>query len=209
MNRNAREGTRRINIDGIEFCYVPAPHISDRDDWHSIYIEKINALLDWDESDSNAIPEYPPLTDARLDDSELLYETGAYWEGCLHFMKKVLFQDDFLGAIDRVLDTPMPQLPDTHWKLFAAIWNSEGQLEWLKAHLARRRISRLFNLYDIDWESEEAIRRQAAASDSSPLLEWLADFVRRNRDEGWRFPNPYFGGTNPLHLGLILEDFRD
>lgn len=73
MIRDNREGKKRIDIDEIEFGYIPAPHISEQDDWHTIYIEKIDALLDWDESDCNAIPEYPPLTDARLDSFELKY----------------------------------------------------------------------------------------------------------------------------------------
>jgi hypothetical protein len=35
-------------------------------------------------------------------------------------------------------------------------------------------------------------------------LTWLAEFVRQHQGEGDSYPNPYFGGTNPLHLGYIL-----
>lgn len=77
-----------------------------------------------------------------------------------------------------------------------------GQLKWLKAHLVRENALLLGLLPMHAGSSSEELAR-AAKSVNDPELKWLTSFVEQHAEEGEKYPNPYFGGTNPLHLGLV------
>lgn len=150
-------------------------------------------------------PEYPVLCQRPLDYMDLLFETGAYWEGAIYFLKSVLNQDNFLEAIECTLSPNPERLPDKHWQLFAHVWNSHNQLEWLKAFFLRWTASRDWGI-GISYDSRPLeIRRFSATDNHTDKLEWLADFVERHESEQDAYPNPYFGGLNSLHLGFIID----
>jgi hypothetical protein len=98
------------------------------------------------------------------------------------------------------------RLPGEDWQLFAHVWNSHNQLEWLKAFLLRETAIRDWDI-GISYDSgPQGIRRFSATSNHTEELDWLADFVERNESEQDAYPNPYFGGYNSLHLGFIIDE---
>ena len=92
-------------------------------------------------------------------------------------------------------------MSDVRWQLFSAIWNSHGQLKWLKAYLVRNEAVAEGKSIAID-SAMPADTRDEDHRDGD--LRWLAGFIEYHRQEGLAYPNPYFGGTNPLHLRLWL-----
>jgi hypothetical protein len=200
------ESLQSARIAGTEICYVPAPHLREGEDWHYAYISKIETMLTELEHDIVFAPEYPVLCQRPLDYMDLLFETGAYWEGAIYFLKSVLNQDNFLDAIERALSPNPERLPGEDWQLFAHVWNSHNQLEWLKAFLLRETAIRDWDI-GISYDSgPQGIRRFSATSNHTEELDWLADFVERNESEQDAYPNPYFGGYNSLHLGFIIDE---
>lgn len=190
-----------VTIFGREFRFRPAPHLTEGQEWHTAYIEIIHRILDEVKTRDAAVelPAYPLLS--ALSCGELLFEMGGYWEGAVYYLSR------FVGET-----APLYGLRSVEWSitngygtleefLFLEIWNSHGQLKWLKAHLLREENQRLLaGGVDI---------RAVAQSHGDEDLAWLADFVDQHEDEGGKYPNPYFGGQNPLHLGGILHEVRE
>ncbi|HMN22667.1 MAG TPA: hypothetical protein PKA16_14910, partial [Ottowia sp.] len=89
-------------------------------------------------------------------------------------------------------------------RLFLKIWNSHGQLKWLKAHLIRELALEQRIVTRGEDDSSAAYKAAGGASRDRRYI-WLAEFIEQHLDEGRKYPNPFFGGTNPLHLGLIFS----
>ncbi|MCC5850224.1 MAG: hypothetical protein JJU29_19235 [Verrucomicrobia bacterium] len=141
------------------------------------------------------LPAYPLLSAFSCED--LRFEMGSYWEGALYFICKILGESTPRAGLRAIEFAQVNEWYSLEEFLFLEIWNSHGQLKWLKAHLVREEKQDLLGY-------EEDLRTVANRLADEDLI-WLAHFVEQHKDEGTKFPNPYFGGTNPLHLGLILE----
>ena len=192
-----------IRICGRTFYFKPAPHLRpDQDDWHTAYAEIITRFLNDLNVENSRIqlPAFPVLS--SLPWGEMLFEVGSYWEGALFFLCRVLGSSTPLDGLRTIESAVDRNCLSFEQRLFMEIWNSNGQLKWLKAHLIREDKQHLL-LHPISTAAE---LRAAAAGHNDEELHWLSSFVEQHEDEGSKYPNPYFGGTDPLHLGLILHE---
>jgi|GEM_PF-6719314 len=62
---------------------------------------------------------------------------GACWEGALYFLKQIIDEPTSLTRLRFVEFSIANGYGTLEEVLFMAIWNSHGQLMWLKAHLKR------------------------------------------------------------------------
>lgn len=191
---------KQFEIDGKYFRFSMPLHLRRDEDWHNALIPVIDRLVIGKGSLERPlrVPTYP--LQFFLERSQLLYELGSYWEGAIYFLRDKRRARELLSHVKMLEQTPDQEgFLD---KLFLAIWNSHGQLKWLKAHLVREQY---LTTSDVNHCSPDQIRRLANTSNNSDL-EWLASFVEQHAGEGYMYPNPYFGGTNPLHLGLVKNE---
>ncbi len=79
--------------------------------------------------------------------------------------------------------------------VFFLVWNSEGQLIYLIAFLARRLLAEPHK-YLMEPSERDAWEQRLRSLECQMHHHWV---------QNGRPPNPYYGGGNPLHLGLILE----
>lgn len=170
-------------FQGKRYCYRQPPHLSEGEDWHIAY----RAMVDrWRSEELCVLPAYPT-------DSDEITEFGAYWEGAVYYIQQVLgFSriDDFLRALRE------PPKGSERWHVFLRCWNDQGQLVFLKAFMVRLMLSAR-DRYPLKAEELDYWRR------------WLDEFENSIEIKGLRgrhLVNPYFGGQNALHLGLILDD---
>jgi hypothetical protein len=186
-------------IRNRSFYFESAPHLKNRDtDWHEAYIDIITRFLNDSKNDSQpvGIPAYPLICSLQCDD--LLVETASYWEGALYFLgREVIGSSDALHGINEAITSVAEGWSTFEEELFLKIWNSHGQLKWLKAHLIREENQKFLKN---DTSSEE-VRKAGEMHDNKDLI-WLSSFIEQHIDEGCKYPNPYFGGYNPLHLHL-------
>lgn len=182
-----------------EYVFRPPPHLRVGEDWHTAYVRIVDRLFDagGKRGTRTSIPAYPLLFAA--DRWELTFELGAYWEGAIYCLSEKLDARDLRQGLADLERRAADGLVSTADQLFMAIWNSHGQLKWLKAHSIRER---LLSFSDLQQDCPIQIRRLATAEKCRDL-EWLAGFVDQHVAEGATYPNPYFGGTNPLHLAQI------
>jgi len=180
--------------DGFQYIrFSLASDYLNKNDWHTAYQKVVRDMADqYRESTPVFVPNYPVPESTRP--SEGCYgvhcEVGAYWEGAIYFIQEILgytdvvsfLSDSFTGNHDK----------STLWKTFELTWNSRGQLELLLAFLIRYALNK-------PQECNPGHHR------STQLEEWLRDFDARY-PRGIKYPNPYFGGSNPLHLGPILDN---
>jgi hypothetical protein len=206
-NSDDRMGPSEIgntfNFEGRDFYFKAAPHLrADHDDWHTAYAEIITRFLDDLNTESRRVqlPAFPLLSLPSSGDK--LFEVGSYWEGALFFLCRVLGSSTPLNGLRSIESAIAQNCSSLEQRLFMEIWNSHGQLKWLKAHLIREEKQHLLP----NPISSAAGIREAAAGHNDEELHWLSSFVEQHEDEGSKYPNPYFGGTNPLHLGLILHE---
>jgi hypothetical protein len=202
----AHKDIKIISIGERNFYFTPGPHLrADDSDWHEAYVMIIDRLLD--ETKANrcpvALPAYPLVSEDRCDD--LLLEIASYWEGAMYFLCRVLHSPTPLDGLRTVEIAVNRDCLSFEQRLFMTIWNSHGQLKWLKAHLIREDKQ---HLLPHPISSAMELRNAAATHDDEEIL-WLSSFVEQHEVEGGKYPNPYFGGTNPLHLGLILHEDHD
>jgi len=189
-----------FSIGNKNYQFVPAPHLKDQSNWHDAYIDIINEILHGEGKLESPIlvPAYPLIEYRNSFDA--IFEMGSYWEGAIYFSNNVL------GATSRSMQiTTVKRCLDSNFtsdfeKLFAKIWNSQGQLCFLKAFLIREFYSNHEQCENTwEWERNTFLTPSGISED----LEWLRTFIRNFQDEGSTYPNPFFGGKNPLHLGLI------
>jgi hypothetical protein len=171
-------------INGRTFTYSKGPHFnSKRDDWHTCYRDIIDKFRG---AEISHFPSYP----SQNNDTS---EHGAYWEGAIYYIDQILGLhriDEFLRQADN------PSKTSERWSSFFAIFDTHGQLVYLKAFFVRYMLVR------------DADKYQLNSSELKKWKKWLADFEKSHvlqRNFNSRLPNPYFGGNNPLHLGGILE----
>lgn len=190
---------KNVRIDDQEFVFRAPPHLREAEDWHTAYVPIVDAAFDTvgKRRKRGLLPAYPLIF--SVDQHELLFELGSYWEGAIYCLARKLCARDLLQELRALEVRRVEAALSSKEQLFLAIWNSHGQLKWLRAHLIREQLLRDATIAQ---DSGAQIRRMAMATGNSDL-EWLADFVCQHQDEGQRYPNPYFGGTNPLHLGLV------
>lgn len=185
---------------------IPGPHLRKGDDWHEAFIPIVNRMLSQlAERDEVEAPAYPLFFHRK--DFDLIFEIGAYWEGALYALYKISGSLDSYRALQSVQSSLSTSNAPQGARLFDQVFNSHGQLKWLKAYLVRREfINQSVLTTEGDWTPDEL--RRAARSNPEPQLRWLARFVEQHHEEGERYHNPFFGGQNPLHLGMILSKFE-
>jgi hypothetical protein len=172
------------NINGRLFIYAKGNKLTtDRRDWHLVYRQIIDDIRD---EKIAKFPYYPIDSDNHL-------EFCAYWEGAIYYIDQILKIhriDEFLLKADDVSRS------SESWSSFFAIYNTHGQFIYLKAFLIRCLLND---------KSEKYLLKRA---ELVKWKKWLVDF-EDNYTKPLNFnatlPNPYFGGSNPLHLGGILE----
>lgn len=166
-------------IGGIRSVFTSPPHLIGENDWHTAYTQIIS---EWRESSIRRLPSYPIET-------QDIFELGAYWEGAIWYINQVLGVKTIESYLEN-LDSYSPT--SERWQTFFAVWDSQGQLDYLNAFLIRHMLS---GSYDC----------QCNRDDVAKYKDYLQKFESKYRSIGETFPNPYFGGNNPLHLGLILS----
>lgn len=189
-----------FSINNKHYQYISAPHLTGDIDWHDAYIEKIKRILNGKglQGDPISVPAYP-LVEYR-DQSEAVFEFGSYWEGAIYYLNTVLDATTTsmqLAIVKRCINKEYTSDNET---LFSKIWDSHGQLTFLKAFLIRE-FYRYQEGYEDSWEWEK--RPNMIPRGISDDLEWLRDFIFSYSNERKKHPNPFFGGENPLHLRLI------
>lgn len=176
-----------IQIGRKTFYYTRPPHLEPEDDWHMAY-QKL--VLKWEDAgDRCPIPQYPIETRDT-------FELGAYWEGALFYIQKILGFTDirrFLTEHDSIRE------PSETWDLFFHVWDNHGQLRDLLAFLIRRLLTESHK-YDLNQAERHSWECRLQDLENRAHHRWL---------ENGKPPNPFFGGNNPLHLGLILADLSD
>ncbi|RDV29109.1 hypothetical protein DXV75_01200 [Alteromonas aestuariivivens] len=172
----------RFELNGRHFYFVEGRHLNPDDDWHTKYIDIINGFRI---AKIAAFPAYPV-------DSKSIFEIGAYWEGAIYYISAIL---GYRNIHEFVTDADNPPPSSERWSTFFAIWNSEGQYEFLKAFLVKKMMG----------------YPECKLSDDDPMQHWLRfleefeSSLTTITSRTYRTHNPYFGGSNPLHLGLILS----
>jgi hypothetical protein len=164
------------------FYYTRPPHLKPGDDWHDAYRRLV---LDWQNADVRCpLPQYPIETGDT-------FELGAYWEGAIYYTQTVLGFTDirrFLLEMDALSESL------ERWDTFFRVWNSHGQLIYLTAFLIRRMLSENHK-YRLERSERDNWEQRLSNFECQTHPQWV---------ESGRLPNPYYGGGNPLHLGLIL-----
>ena len=169
-------------VNGRKYIYANPRHLTNNDDWHTAYISIIN---DFRSADIAKFPIYP-INNGNI------YELGAYWEGAIYYIQHILYIhriDDFLTQLNRHSGT------SERWSSFFKIWDNFGQLIYLKAFLIRCLL-------------KQSDKYQLSEHEQTQWQIWLNKFEEKHSESNGakpQFHNPYFGGSNPLHLGGILE----
>jgi hypothetical protein len=169
------------------FHYTRPPHLKPGDDWHEAYKRLISG---WQNADHRCpLPQYPIETRDT-------FELGAYWEGAIYYIQTVLgFTDirEFLASMEALSES------SEKWDIFFHVWNSQGQLVYLTAFLIRRLLFE-YHKYLIERSERDEWERRLSSFECQTHHQWV---------ESGRPPNPYYGGGNPLHLGLILTGISE
>lgn len=191
---------RTFRIHDSYFVLRNLSYLAHRGDWHNALVPTVNRAVSRLGTVRRplSVPEYPLRY--GVEQHDLLYEVGSYWEAAIYLIKGKIGARHMLTHL-KLLESS-PDRASFQDSLLLAVWNSHGQLKWLKAHLIREEY---LAFTDVPQESHEHIRRYSTEIKNADL-QWLANFVEQHHEEGLRYPNPYFGGTNPLHLGLVSTD---
>jgi hypothetical protein len=169
--------------NGRKFVYANPHHVTNNDDWHTAYIPIINGFR------SANIAKFPlyPIAKGSIQD------LGSYWEGAIYYIQHILGIrriDDFLNQLERYSSK------SERWSSFFLIWDNFQQLDYLKGFLIRKMLMQS-KKYPLD----DNARKHWQV--------WLDKFEQENKEVNGKEPsfyNPYFGGSNPLHLGFILQE---
>ena len=196
-------GYGTFEISGRFYRFKSGPHLTRGDDWHTAYVDMIYRFLEGPSTQDRPaeLPAYPLRFDNSGDWTDLLVEMGAYWEGALHFLYRSIGTSDPLEKIRQIEDLCSDHNDNCSGreKLFLKIWNSHGQLKWLKAFLIGWNNPSKVDCFE--YSSEKLY--QAGIKDQNQDILWLSSFVSQHGEEGRKYPNPFFGGGNPLHLTII------
>jgi hypothetical protein len=170
-----------------KFAYVESPHLKGHKHWHDAY----RIIIDnWRCSNIAYLPKYPIETND-------IYEIGAYWEGAIYYIQKILG----FSRIDKFLEgLANPDIESERWHTFHKVWNDSGQLILLKAFLIRQMLNEK-NKYELTGDERDHYNQWLSYFEEVHILYQFGESIPYP-------PNPYFGGNNPLHLGLILSDIN-
>lgn len=141
--------------------------------WHTAYQPIIDSIR---ETEIRRFPKYPSHT-------KDLSAHAAYWEGAVYYLKTIMNYSSEKDYISDRINT------NSRWEQFEIIYNSQGQLHLLDAHMAR---------VALDNDSQEMSEQLKVECKSS-----LRDIQLLYQEDEYPFPNPYFGGHNPLHLANL------
>ncbi len=172
-------------------------HFVEENDWHTAYqplVDKMGQNLR--KSTPVILPEYPLPLVVNGDESyhDLLFQIGAYWEGAIYYLVTILRYDSPEHFLSDYLSENMSKAEE--WDLFKITWDDRGQLSLLLAYFCRIVLQENYSP-DQDHMGEA---RQAQ------VVRWLADF-EASHERPLLYPNPYYGGGNPLHLGQANARF--
>ena len=120
-----------------------------------------------------------------------LEEFVAYWDALDYIVRCVLGWADPSTGLRWWYAEGCKLTGDPWLDLITRHWNDEGQLAFYAAHLWRG-LNTGLEQEPLSWET---MTQQASAGD----LQWWTDFHRMGRP--WPF-DPFYGGTNPMHLGM-------
>jgi hypothetical protein len=147
-------------------------------DWHEAYHCIIDSIVD---GTNMVLPKLPENSANHL-------EFGAYWEGAVYWLHQHLHVSTFTEYL-AFLNSPERYKSGS---LFMQSFNNQGQLLYLTAFFAKRQL--VTNILN---SSEERLY----------WTQWLQTFEQHAKHSVLtKTDNPYFGGDNPLHLGLGLPD---
>ncbi|OFI35425.1 hypothetical protein BFC17_11695 [Alteromonas lipolytica] len=139
-------------------------------DWHKAYQPVIDALKD---NKVQRVPKYPSYT------TDLLVH-AAYWEGAVYYLHAIL---GFISEIEYI-ETRARRAD--RLSFFLVIFDSEGQLDLLDAYFSR--VLMTDTSYRLNYKIQKFCQQA------------IDNIETAYRQKPCRFPNPYFGGSNPLHL---------
>lgn len=163
------------SVNGLNFLWADAPEVHPY--WHDAYQPLIDNIRIFDPP---RYPQYPSHTDD-------LYSYGAYWEGAIYYLKTVMkFESEADYIRERINNSSSDK-----WTEFDTIYNSEGQVHLLDAHLARVAL--------------ESQRENLSIEDVNECKKSIRDVKLMYQEYPCKFPNPFFGGGNPLHLALLSD----
>lgn len=141
-----------------------------KNDWHTAYRPIINALKD------SRIPRFPKYPSHSND----LFVHGAYWEGAVYYLHTILRFESEVEYIEYRASQA------ERLSVFSTIFDSEGQLDLLDAYFARVVLT----------EASSRLNHKTQQFCKQTIDKVEATY----RLKACLFPNPYFGGDNPLHL---------
>jgi hypothetical protein len=155
-------------------------------DWHRSHVEIIDNI------DSCSVSILPKFSPSWSD----IKEIGAYWEGAVYFVSKHL-QINSTKEFLLFLEGQREQHPMADW--FYRIYDNQIQLDHFIAFVVRKHI---------DNRSDEQTQLKIR------WTHWLKTFEDRTHpkytpSDSYLLPNsknPYYGGSNPLHLGLVFTN---
>jgi hypothetical protein len=142
-------------------------------DWHTAYQTVIDALR------IDTISRYPKYPS----DTKDIFQHGAYWEGAVYYLCKVMGYVHESEYINDRVNT------NSRWQEFEAIYNSEGQLHLFDAYMAK-----------VALKNNKEVMSPKLIKECEKSLR---DICLMYRDTRYPFPNPFFGGGNPLHLSPL------
>ena len=142
-------------------------------DWHYAHRPVIDSIK---RQEIPIYPKYPSFTNCHI-------THASYWGGAIYYLQTVMGYNNEADYInDRINRNVL-------WKEFELIYNSEGQLHLLDGYLSR-----------------EAIKKYKSRMTHKNLQECynsLRDLELLYQEIPYPFPNPFFGGTNPMHLAPL------
>jgi hypothetical protein len=145
-------------------------YIDISEDWHTAYRPAIDALR------TDSISRYPRYPANTKD----IIAHGAYWEGAVYYLTKIMgYKNEHEYINDRIYT-------NTRWQEFEIIFNSEGQLHLFDAHMARVALTNNKEVMSVKLIKE--------CEKSHRDIELIYGEIK------YPYPNPFFGGDNPLHL---------
>lgn len=143
------------------------------DNWHTAYQPVIDATR------AAEIPKFPKYPSNTKD----LFAHAAYWEGAIYYLKTVMKYSSEKDYISDRIST------NSRWEEFEVIYNSEGQLHLLDAHLARVAL--------------QFYSKGMSKQIKFECIKSLNNIKLLYQEDAYPFPNPYFGGDNPMHLARL------
>lgn len=173
-----------VGVKGKKYYFTRPPHLKPGNDWHEAYKSHVMMWQNDENGRGCPLPQYPV-------DAANTFELGAYWEGAIYYIQTILGFTDirrFLSAME------IGSERSDQWDIFFLVWNSEGQLIYLIAFLIRQLLAEPHK-YVLEPSERDYWEQRLRSLEFQTHHHWV---------QSGRPPNPFYGGGNPLHLGLIL-----